>query len=407
MALGLGPGHVAQVDRAAGAQPRRRASGLRCPGSRRAVSSHISGIVTIVRRRARTARRPRRTAARARVVAPACTPRPRRRCWSTARRRAARRARRRASSAGARAGTAPSAVDRADAATASPSARTCHGIAADLAVVRRARAPRYVHGSLVFGNSSCQPPRVASRGTRGRRLPSRGGAPAARGPTARGTARRRRSRRSTSACTSAPVSGSTVSDRCVARDARPRASRRRRARVIIRSGIVSRMNQFAVSPQSTVRLMPVMPEASSEARNAKPAAISRRLHQAAHRHPREVAVQVLHQLRADRRLGHRRVGEAGRDAVRADAVRRQLDRHRPVQPEQARPWRRCRPRTARRRPTRRWRRCGGSRRRRCPSSTAPPPATSGTARSGWSRRRRASASGRCRGTACRRRCRRC
>src|SRR4029453_4254264 len=39
-------------------------------------------------------------------------------------------------------------------------------------------------------------------------------------------------------------------------------------------GSVSRMNQFAVSPQSTVRLMPVIPDASSEARKANAAATS-------------------------------------------------------------------------------------------------------------------------------------
>src|SRR5262249_44804384 len=39
-------------------------------------------------------------------------------------------------------------------------------------------------------------------------------------------------------------------------------------------GRVSRMNQFAVSPQSTVRFVPVIADASSEARNANAAAIS-------------------------------------------------------------------------------------------------------------------------------------
>ena len=79
-----------------------------------------------------------------------------------------------------------------------------------------------------------------------------------------------------------------------------------------------------------------MPDASSEARNAKAAAISRRLHEAAHRHARELAVEVLHHRRPDRALGHVGVREARADAVDADAVRRELERHRAVEPEQAR-----------------------------------------------------------------------
>ena len=173
------------------------------------------------------------------------------------------------------------------------------------------------------------------------------------------------------------------------------------------SGIVSRMYQFAVSPQSTVRLIPVIPDASSDARKANAGRDLRRLHEPAHRDPVEVAVQVLHQLRPDRRLGHLRVGEAratrsssGSRAARARAPSSGSGRAGP-------PSTRCTPRRARRRRRRRSRRCGGSRRRPRPASRAPPPATSGTARSGSSRRRRASGRGRCRGTAYRHRCRRC
>src|SRR5215212_11837552 len=57
----------------------------------------------------------------------------------------------------------------------------------------------------------------------------------------------------------------------------------------------------------------------------------RRPDQAPHGDAVERAVEVLHQLRPDRLLGHLRMREAGGDAVDPDAVLRELQRHRAVE----------------------------------------------------------------------------
>ena len=205
------------------------------------------------------------------MVAPGALPRPRDRCSRRARRPAA----------AATSATSVSRRSRRNGAVSQSIVQTSDSGPSARHLPRDRAPPR--RGSRCRGRGTCRARRRtgtapasrprSSRGTRGRRSPSRGGAPGGARPHGAWNSTSTPLARSTSACTSAPLVGQHRQRQVVARD----GERAPAADGVLgdhSSGIVSRMNQFAVSPQSTVRLMPVMPEASSEARKAKPAAIS-------------------------------------------------------------------------------------------------------------------------------------